>query len=635
MSGDGFQIKFLVTWSLLVSATLVLVHEALQFPVFALTYVFMGIAFLSLFFFFIRPVYSLGYALLFLIPFSCACLGFWYLSDWPQGLYALLFFCVLGGLFSRFLYRADILTQQNLKEIFDHLQRGKTSRQAEIFYQDERGEVLREVNRFSRVLREREVLRQVISRERWEEIQANSPENPLRSREKSVLALILTFEGEGGKGEIFQEVLSEILPLCDEYSGFLNQYHSANAEILFFQDSNDYERNSLLMMRDLYLWALSKSGEIHLQVVLIPAQVKTGMIALPGGYRHLCLSPETEFEVNRLRNLDKDEKSAGFYVNQQLSDRASLVFHLDTQGAGQEAMVQISRVKALEEHIQKLSSSRVEEKLLSLRVIQSQDSLGPDAVLPLLGDVSPRVRIEAVRAAIQLCSAQDRERVGLALIDCLAAEWNHDCRATLAIALGDLGKKEYIKLLFPMLKDENPRVRANAVEAIGKSLNRRLVLGYLEESLEDTNNRSKANAALAVWLMGERKGLQVLKGMALSDDPLHSCSGLYGIGEIFTPRNVQIISSSQKDPIRFYEQNQKNFTEVRQICEKLIFHEHPLVERNALNALKKIRSRFSEPILVKKLNQATDPSTREMVLGVLEVLVDPADWLLLKRRVEI
>lgn len=634
MNGDRFQIKFLVTWILLVAANLVLTHEALQFPVFNLTFYFIGFALLSLLIFLSQPTYSVGYVLVFLIPLCNACLSYWYLSDQPQGLILLTLNLVLAGVFFYYIYLADILTLRKIQMAFETLRRGITSRPLEISFQDERGEVLRELVRFMKILRDREILRQVISKDRWEEIKLHSLKNPLIAREKDVIALQLVQAHHEDPGRKANQILSELLFLCDEYSGFINQFHFGYVEIIFFEDSEGHERNALLMMRDLFEKTEISPAESPLFASLFSCSVKTGMIAKPEGYRHICLGPTLDFELNRLEQIAEKAQGFRFFVNKKLAQRASHIFQLDHEHTHDEILVPISKVKSLDEHLEKLQASRVEDKLLSIRVIQSQASVGPDSILPLFTDTSPRVRIEAIRAAVQLAKTDDKERIGQALIDCLAAEWLPDCRATIAIALGDLGKKEHIRLLFPLLKDGNDRVRANAIEAIGKSLNRKLVMGYLMDSLKDVNNRGRANAALAMWLMGEKSGFKVLKEMAHSEDALYACSGLYGIGEIFTSRNVQIVSSLKKDPVKFYQQNKGDFDEARQICEKLLFHEHPLVERNALKALEKIGSALSEPILIKKLNQVQDISIKAMVLEALEDLMEPSDWLQLRRGTE-
>ncbi|MBT3783720.1 HEAT repeat domain-containing protein [bacterium] len=629
MITDGFQIRFLLTWSLLVATSLVSIHEVLHFPVFSLTYSFLSVAAFCLLFFLIKPTYSIAYLVLFLIPWSMAAISVALLSHWPERLYGLLFLSLLALCFLGYFWRAIGVSYRSIIEHLGLLQRGITSRRVNPWLRDERGEVLKQLNRLTKVLREREVLRQVVSPDLWEQMQSGGRTDLSKSSNKTVYALSFVWANGEGQYDGAEDVFREILPLCETYSGFLNHFHSQEAEVLFFEDSPQYDRNALLMMRDFYLSPIFDDNRVKLSVMLHSCKVRTGIVSLPEGYRHLCMAPELGWALERLRKGGLESGKGRFLIQRSLEEKGKQVFHLQDFCA---ESCCVSAEKTLDHHIKSMGSARVEDKLVSIRVIQSQgSSINPDCLLALLDDVSPRVRIEAIRAVVQVSEPGHQERIGHALLNTLAAEWNNDCRATLAMALGSLGKKEFVKALFPLLKDENPRVRANTIEAIGKSMDRRFVLRYLEESLNDPNNRSRANAALAIWLMGSKKGLQILLTMAADNDPLHSCSGLFGIGEVFVPRNVQIVSSLQSDPLRYYYQNEKIFLEAREICERLVFHKHPLVERNAIKALRKIRSRFSQPVLVKKLNQATDPSLRQLLIDVLELVMEAAELAALKR----
>ena len=100
------------------------------------------------------------------------------------------------------------------------------------------------------------------------------------------------------------------------------------------------------------------------------------------------------------------------------------------------------------------------------------------------------------------------------------------CSYTIRV-LGELGLLEFLSQILPFLNSEDDRVRANAVEAIGK-------LGkgveYLSPFLEDRNNRVRANAVVAM-----ADGLDVseaISRMASHEDPLFRRSALYAIKQV-------------------------------------------------------------------------------------------------------
>ena len=80
------------------------------------------------------------------------------------------------------------------------------------------------------------------------------------------------------------------------------------------------------------------------------------------------------------------------------------------------------------------------------------------------------------------------------------------------------------------------------------------------------NNRARANAAMAVWLMGERRGFKVLFEMSLSEDLYVSSSGLYGIGEIFTDQNIKINSKFVSNPVGYYLKEKSLFDDALKVC---------------------------------------------------------------------
>ena len=104
----------------------------------------------------------------------------------------------------------------------------------------------------------------------------------------------------------------------------------------------------------------------------------------------------------------------------------------------------------------------------------------------MLEDVSPRVRIAAAGALSKFVNSDNENFIGQSFLNCLENEWNQDKRATLVMSLGKLKTKSLIKPLYKLLSDKNDRVRANAVEAIGQSMDRKTVLRYLDRTfLED------------------------------------------------------------------------------------------------------------------------------------------------------
>jgi len=104
--------------------------------------------------------------------------------------------------------------------------------------------------------------------------------------------------------------------------------------------------------------------------------------------------------------------------------------------------------------------------------------------------------------------------------------------------IGELTMGEYLGQILPFLNAEDDRVRANAVEAVGK-------LGkgadYLSAFLEDRNNRVRANAVVA---MADQVDIsQAVMGMASHEDPLFRRSALYAIKQVKSPGALSALES--------------------------------------------------------------------------------------------
>jgi len=341
--------------------------------------------------------------------------------------------------------------------------------------------------------------------------------------------------------------------------------------------------------------------------------MKTGVVLQPEGYRFRCVGFSLVEDLKFLRELSTDLNQ--LYIHQSLHKSAERVFHLQDVVAD---YFLVKSNKNQDYHLQKLLSNQVEDRLNSIRVIDTRrNRMGVEALISLLEDVSPRVRIAAAGALCKFVNKENENHIGKSFLKCLEKEWNQDMRATLVMSLGKLRSKSLIKPLYKLLSDQNDRVRANAVEAIGQCMDRKTVLRYLDKLLQDVNNRARANAAMAVWLMGERNGFIVLLDMARSNDLFVSSSGLYGIGEIFTDENIKINSKFVSNPVRYYFKEKSLFNEALEVCVDKTMSTDFLVERNAIIALGKFRSKKSVKVLEIKYSLTQESSLQNVILNTL------------------
>ncbi|MDD5090435.1 MAG: HEAT repeat domain-containing protein [Candidatus Wallbacteria bacterium] len=119
------------------------------------------------------------------------------------------------------------------------------------------------------------------------------------------------------------------------------------------------------------------------------------------------------------------------------------------------------------------------------------------------------------------------------LLDWLKNEGEAKVIARLLIVIGCMENEELVMHLAPFLKSEDRRVRANAVEAIGKlktPVTRELLLPYLE----DEDNRVRANTAMALWNYQDLQATirEAFFSMLHDHDKWMQASALYAFGEL-------------------------------------------------------------------------------------------------------
>ncbi|PLX19754.1 MAG: hypothetical protein C0601_00900 [Candidatus Muiribacterium halophilum] len=106
-------------------------------------------------------------------------------------------------------------------------------------------------------------------------------------------------------------------------------------------------------------------------------------------------------------------------------------------------------------------------------------------------------------------------------------------KANIIKLIGEIANEDYIPRLSKFLKDEDRRIRANAVEALSKIGDRRIV-DLLEPLVkEEQDNRVLANTAIALSKFEDKKEVvnDIFKKMINDPEKWMRASALYAFGE--------------------------------------------------------------------------------------------------------
>ncbi len=203
------------------------------------------------------------------------------------------------------------------------------------------------------------------------------------------------------------------------------------------------------------------------------------------------------------------------------------------------------------------------------------------------------VRLLAVEVAAEL-----REpAAGPVLVRRFRQETDPKVRATMIAALGKLLRRraESLTALEPSLEDEDPRVRANGIEALAQ-------IGITESSVflppfaGDPEPRIRANTAVAFSKLdpdaGGQKGREILVEMSGSEEQSVQLSGLFGLGEMGDYESIETL-------------------------EKALGHHQTSVRRRALMSLARSGRRRAIDRLIQFLEEGNG-ATRHMATRAIE-----------------
>ncbi len=154
----------------------------------------------------------------------------------------------------------------------------------------------------------------------------------------------------------------------------------------------------------------------------------------------------------------------------------------------------------------------------------------PDAVARLVefvNDDDDRVKLYAIE---QIGKAR-LESYNDILLLVLETTENPEIIASTLLALGRMKLEENIPTISYYLNDTDPRVRANAIEALVE-INDAKVTTLIQMNLNDANSRVQANAIIGLWRFGELHTAGRLQAMLRHPSDDFKASGAYALGEV-------------------------------------------------------------------------------------------------------
>jgi HEAT repeat protein len=166
----------------------------------------------------------------------------------------------------------------------------------------------------------------------------------------------------------------------------------------------------------------------------------------------------------------------------------------------------------------------------------------PEVEVDSLTSADPASRLRFIR---QVETRREMEQLP-ALLEHLEVEKDPKVLATLILTVGQMADKSAVEDLRSFLDAKDDRIRANAVESISRLLQpeERGLLGRL---LGDSNNRVRANAALACWGQSFAKYRDAVTSLVTSKQRTWRLSAIFVISQIGEPAS-SLLPGLLEDP---------------------------------------------------------------------------------------
>lgn len=239
-----------------------------------------------------------------------------------------------------------------------------------------------------------------------------------------------------------------------------------------------------------------------------------------------------------------------------------------------------------------------------------RDAAGVHALVSALDDSEEEAVISALKA-LESVKVSDPARMAAMIGERFERMTSAKVRATMVQIFSGCEGEEILALMKKALKDENARVRANAVEVVAAmQLPEKRKLGILKPLVIDgQNNRVMGNLAIAFGDVDPKASMQILSQLLNSPEKWERASAVYAARFIRNDRIagwLTTIFTTEADPdvLRNVIESLSFFSgdEVTSCFVKALTHANPLVRSGA----------------VKSLGRISDPSIGSYLLTLLE-----------------
>lgn len=265
------------------------------------------------------------------------------------------------------------------------------------------------------------------------------------------------------------------------------------------------------------------------------------------------------------------------------------------------------------------------------RAMAQRDGAAVEAsLLALLEDSSKDVAVAALLALREVGT----DNCTVPLLRVLQNSKNVFVRSTAMLTLGRLAPAEAHAAVRKHVKDPDDRIRASAVEALGRGLAENLDdVPVLIEALRDEHNRVVGNAIVGLWEVDKDVCLKPFSNLMKSPRKVWRSTAAWILGEVQAPELFQaylpvINTETDKDVVAMAMRSIEQASNPRLVStmSKLLTHPNAEMRVRATKAFARMARSSDRRALLSALTKERDPRVKAAMLTTLGALSDGTNF---------
>lgn len=422
---------------------------------------------------------------------------------------------------------------------------------------DELGTLADAIDQMADDLQKRDLLKRYISASAWEEIEERglsySEEHDVALKEVTVLFLDIrnytSLSEEYESREIvamLNEVFTVLIGVVDEFGGVIDKFIGDALLVVFYpgDEADDAVRAVFAGARmQEALQAFNQRREFYgREAISIGVGINTGtVIAGSVGSRErkdYTVIGDPVNVASRLQERSKEGRHTRVVLSESTLEQVQSLVEVEPLAGrnvrGKRAEIVAYELVAIQGLMGILDGLEAEDPQVREEAFRALEATGGPVAIPHLVQVLGSERQGAILKAIPMLARLGRESAGVArLLDAIIQDaGDTHILATAVRAVGHLEGYDGGERLRPFLEHPDPRVRANAIEALDA-----LDLPGFEDSvaarIHDDHQRVKANAAVALFKRGRPEVVPHLIELSRTGDDAARAAATFSMGELF------------------------------------------------------------------------------------------------------